>query len=84
MSVKITDDMNETEIQLAKRLIAFNKISNFAIFSLLVFLYLTRLITSILALFALLILSLIVLFFVFYLLFTNDNIFEKLLIKIGR
>jgi len=84
LSVKLTDNLNDNEVQLVKRLIWFVRITNFAFLLLNISLIFTNIIKSVWVVLLLLVLSYIVLFGAFFLVFNKDNLSEELLIKIGN
>ncbi len=84
LSVKHTDNLNENEVQLFKRLIWFVRVTNFAFLLLNISLIFTKMVQSVWVVLLILVLSYIVLLGAFFLVFNKDNLSEELLIKIGR
>ena len=84
LSVKLTDNLNENEVQLVKRLIWFVKVTNLAFFLLNITLILTKVIKNIWIVLSLLVLTFLVLFIVFYLVFNKDDLSLALLNKVSR
>lgn len=84
LSVKLTDDLNDKEVQLVKRLIWFVKVTNLAFFLLNITLILTKVIQNIWIVLSLLVSTFLVLFIVFYLVFNKDDLSLALLNKISR
>lgn len=84
LSVKLTDNLNENEVQLVKRLIWFVKVTNLAFFLLNITLIFTKVIKNIWIVLSLLVLTCLALFIVFYLVFNKDDLSIALLSKISR
>lgn len=84
LSVKLTDNLNENEVQLVKRLIWFVKVTNLAFFLLNITLIFTKVIKNIWIVLSLLVLTCLALFIVFYLVFNKDDLSIALLNKVSR
>lgn len=84
LSVKLTDNLNENEVQLVKRLIWFVKVTNLAFFILNITLIFTKVIKNIWIVLSLLVLTYLALFIVFYLVFNKDDLSLALLNKVSR
>ncbi|MDD3924992.1 MAG: hypothetical protein PHP11_07855 [Erysipelotrichaceae bacterium] len=84
LSVMLTDNLNENEVQLVKRLIWFVRVTNLAFFLLNITLILTKVIHNIWIVLSLLVLTFLVLFIVFYLVFNKDDLSLALLNKVSR
>ena len=84
LSVKLTDNLNEKEVQLVKRLIWFVRVTNLAFFLLNITLIFTKLIKNIWIVLSLIILTYLVLFIGFYIVFNKDDLSLALLNKVSR